>query len=367
MRTWSPRASAWSATTVAEVAAPAGDEDGARRQRRSPRARGTSGCSPACPRPAPTVGLVAELRAGPGDVARDRVAAARRARAPAGRSDPGPGATRSTRAATDAGERAARAAGAAGHGEPLGLERVADAVEDRPQLVGLGVGDPVRPARRRRRPTSASSSPSTRLPVYDHRPLLRAVADEREPAAADRGEELRLARRLVRAVEPRRPHDDGREVAAVVAALHELLGLELRPPVRHVRVERRVLVKRSVGRALAPNGEFDDTCTKRAAPARRARSSTSWVPPTLTSKNSRTWPCGWITPAAWNTVASATPSNRRSTAARVAHVADDDLDLGADHLEQRRRRPVSARGSARARAIRRARARGSARASRMRR
>ena len=47
-------------------------------------------------------------------------------------------------------------------------------------------------------------------------------------------------------------------------------------------------VKRSVGRALAPNGEFDDTWTKRAAPARRAASSTSSVPPTFTSKKSRT-------------------------------------------------------------------------------
>src|SRR5207302_987353 len=42
-------------------------------------------------------------------------------------------------------------------------------------------------------------------------------------------------------VEPRGPHDDRVEIAALEAAEDELLGLELRLPVAHVRVVRRVL------------------------------------------------------------------------------------------------------------------------------
>src|SRR4051794_4982132 len=69
---------------------------------------------------------------------------------------------------------------------------------------------------------------------------------------------------------------------------------------------------RSCSDAFAPNGEFDETWTNLVTPARRARSTTSWVPPILTSNSSRTARCGWITAAAWNTEARPTPSNRAS-------------------------------------------------------
>src|SRR5688572_18376849 len=72
-------------------------------------------------------------------------------------------------------------------------------------------------------------------------------------------------------------------------------------------------VNTSSGVGFTPNGELDETCTKRAAPDRRARSTTFCVPPTLTSKNSRVDEVGWMTAAAWNTAAPGpTPSNRRS-------------------------------------------------------
>ena len=94
--------------------------------------------------------------------------------------------------------------------------------------------------------------------------------------------------------------------------------------------------KRALGLGFAPNGEFDETWTKRVVRARRARSSTSSVPPTFTSKNSRVRSTGWITAAAWNTVAPSIAVEEPIGRDRVAHVADDRLDLRAHELEQRR-------------------------------
>ena len=73
----------------------------------------------------------------------------------------------------------------------------------------------------------------------------------------------------------------------------------------------------------------------RRAPTRRARSSTSWVPPTLTSNNSRTCFSGWMTAAAWNTRRVADAVEQRVEHSGVAHVAGDDFDAGIDDLEQR--------------------------------
>src|SRR5260221_5819099 len=66
----------------------------------------------------------------------------------------------------------------------------------------------------------------------------------------NRRQELRLALGLKRSVEPRRPQDDGREIAAVVAALHQLLGFELRSPVPHIGRELRVFVEAVAGRMV---------------------------------------------------------------------------------------------------------------------
>src|SRR5436190_21668548 len=75
----------------------------------------------------------------------------------------------------------------------------------------------------------------------DERPAVLAVTDEGELATADGGEPPGLALGLERSVEPRRPDDHRRQVAALEAAVHELLRLELRLPVPEVRVVRRVL------------------------------------------------------------------------------------------------------------------------------
>ena len=95
-------------------------------------------------------------------------------------------------------------------------------------------------------------------------------------------------------------------------------------------------VNRSEGASFAPNGEFDDTCTKRTAPARRARSRVSCVPPTFTSNRLRILPSGWITPAAWNTVAGPMPSNSASSDVGSRTSPTTGSIDGTDDREQRR-------------------------------
>ena len=153
------------------------------------------------------------------------------------------------------------------HAGSLGLERVAHRLQARRAT---------RTARRRRSSTRGRARRRRRLGEQhalhevarvDHRSALRARPDEREPAAADRGEELRLALGLERSVEPRRAHDDGREVAAVEAALHELLGFELRPPVGHVRA-RTASPRRSGRRSIGSPRTASSTRRARTAPRR---------------------------------------------------------------------------------------------------
>ena len=230
MRTASPRASACSASTRAEVAAAAGDQDRARHQRRSPRSRHQRTLA-RMPSNSATVGLVAELLARPRDVARDRVLQlAEHVQRPA-RSGRSPARARRASRRRRPRSRGTRSGRRFDTAKPFGRERVAHR---------LAARRAARTARRRRSSTRGRARRSTRLGEQHalhevagvhHRPALRARADEREAAPPDGGEELRLALGLERPVEPRRAHDDGREVAAVVAALHELLGLELRPAV----------------------------------------------------------------------------------------------------------------------------------------
>ena len=314
-RTSSPRASACVGEDRAEVAAAAGDEDtfghAPGHLEASPRSRHQRMLA-RMPSSKVVCRLVPDLRAGPRRCRTRSCPSARRARATAARSARDPGGTRRPPRRPrrrGAGSRTARFETVRPSASRASRTVASTSRSSYGSASAIQYALPAAAA-----DASARSSPSHEVAGVHHRPLLRAVADEREAAPPDRGEELRLPVGLVRAVEPRRADDDGREVAAVVAALHDLLRLHLRLPVRHVGVERRVLGEAVAGVGFAPNGEFDDTCTKRDAPARRARSSTSWVPPTLTSKNSRVRPAGWITAAVWNTVAVPTPSNSASRA-----------------------------------------------------
>ena len=292
-----------------------------------------------------TVGLVAELLARPRDVARDRVLQlaehVQRLHVPAA----SPAATPSSFSATTPATRGTGSGRRRDTREPLGRERVAHRSQHVAQRVRLGVGDPVRVPGRGVGGLGEQHALHEVARVH-HRPALRARPDEREPAAPDRGEELRLALGLERTVEPRRPHDHGREVAAVVAALHELLGFELRAPVAPCTgANGESSSKRSSLVAFAPNGEFDETCTNRAAPTRRARSSTSCVPPTFTSKSSRTRLRGVDHRGRVEHRRAADAVEERVDHRRVAHVADDDLDPRVDDLEQRRVGRRRARGT----------------------
>ena len=151
-----------------------------------------------------------------------------------------------------------------------------------------------------------------------HRPPVRAVAHEREPPAAHGAQPLRLPRpagagrrTTAAARSPRRRRPAGRP------RQDQLLGLLLRRAVAEVRAcTATSSSKRWSGCGFTPKGELDDTCTSRPMPARRARSSTSAVPPDVDVEQLPHRPRGWMTAAAWTTVAPGRPRRRaRSSAA----------------------------------------------------
>ncbi len=168
---------------------------------------------------------------------------------------------------------------------------------------------------------------------------------------------VRLPLRLERAVEPRRAHDRrrrGRPARARAARAARPRASSARSP--GTGSDGDASSKRSSGVGLAPNGEFDDTWTNRrgagaAGPVEGELGAADVDVEELADARR-----GGSRPAAWNTVAAPTPSKSRSSARRVADVADDDLDVAADELEQRRlgvgrgtRHRTRARAGARAR------------------
>src|SRR5690606_22628055 len=183
--------------------------------------------------------LVADLVAGPAHVAGDRVVElaqhVQRLDVPARPlEDPvgllgGPG--------RQAGERDPRRPRG---GQPLGLQRPADGGEDLAQLVGPLVRDPVGVAGRLVGHLGPQQ-PLDQVAGVGHRAALGAVAHEGEAAPADGPEELRLPGGLEGPVEPRGPDDHRRQVAPLVGAPHDELGLVLGPAVAQPRVVRRVL------------------------------------------------------------------------------------------------------------------------------
>ncbi len=219
---------------AAEVAAPTGDEQRARHQSANPRSRHQRTLA-RIPSNSADLRVVAELDAGPGDVAGDRVLqlaqdVERLHVAPPALHEP---VERRRDLAGDG-----RQPGlAARHRQPLRDQRGAHLAQDLGQLVGLGVRDPVRPPCGRGRRLGEQQT-GDEVVRERHRAPLRARTDEREPAPADRGEPLGLACRLERAVEPGGADDHRLDVAAIVAPLDELFGFELGAAVPHVRVVR---------------------------------------------------------------------------------------------------------------------------------
>jgi hypothetical protein len=76
--------------------------------------------------------------------------------------------------------------------------------------------------------------------------------------------------------------------------------------------------------------------TNRPAPARRARSSTSWVPPTLTSKKGPGAPGGVDDPGGVDHRGAGDVVEQGVDHDGVAHVAHHDLDRRPGQLQQRR-------------------------------
>ena len=305
----------------AEVAAAAGDEERARPSERVARARGTSARSPACRRAARPAGR-SRAPCGPGRCRTRSCPSARRARAAPARSGPRPAASAVELLRDHARDARDRAAGRRDTGEPFGRERVAHRREHVAQRVRLGVGDPVRAARTRAGDASASSTPCTRLLGVHHRPALRARRRRAGSGpAGPRAKNCVCRVGLERTVEPRRPHDHGREVAAVVAraaraarprassAPYPMYGLNgesssKRSVGRRVRAERRV--RRDVHearRARAPGPVEHELGAADVHVEELARR-----------------PRGWITAAAWKTVTLADaveePVERRPGRAR---------------------------------------------------
>ena len=120
-----------------------------------------------------------------------------------------------------------------------------------------------RPATRGRRRLRSQQQPWTRLPVNT---IDRVACRGRRAGSgpcAPRAKHCGLALGLERSVEPRRPHDHGRRrrrgrrCAARAARPRASSG---RSPCTGSDGESSV--KRPSGSAFAPNGEFDETCTK---------------------------------------------------------------------------------------------------------
>jgi hypothetical protein len=189
----------------AEVPAPAGDEDGPAHSCIPP----LEAPADAGPHPAEQLGggLPPELAARLADVAGDGVlelaehverlhVATLRLECPVDAGSHGPGHGREAHAPP-------------GDRQALLLEGATHGGDDLPQLVGLGVGDPVRLAGGARRHLGCEQGVDE-VAGEDHGALLGAVADHREPPLPDGAEEGALPGRLVGAVEPRRAQDHAR-------------------------------------------------------------------------------------------------------------------------------------------------------------
>ena len=265
IRTASPRASACSASTDAEVAAAAGD----RGRERRPSEPVAAGEAPAHARPHAVEqrdrGLVAELLARPARCRTRSCPSARRARAAPARTGRRP--ARARRASPRPRPRCAgRRAGA---GSTRSSPSASSASRDR-----LAARRAARTARRRRSSTRCPGAASTRLREQhaldevarvDHRAALGAGPDEREAPARARprgtasGGRAGTARRTTAAAGSPSRDRPGRSCA----------GRAARPRASNARspcTARTASPRRSDRRSSGSRrtGEFDETCTKRA-------------------------------------------------------------------------------------------------------
>ena len=181
-----------------------------------------------------------------------------------------------------------RRGGTPGDREALGRRGPRAPSRGSAELVRLGIGDPVRMPGAAPAPLGAQHA-LHEVPVNTIERRCVPSPDQREAAAPHGREELRLASRLVGPVEPGRSQDDRRR---------DRPGRGCAAPAARPRASSRrsrgtggtgeSSSKRSVGSGVRAEGRVRRHVHEAAAPTRRARSSTSCVPPTFTSKSSRT-------------------------------------------------------------------------------
>ena len=139
------------------------------------------------------------------------------------------------------------------------------------------------------------------------------------------------------------------EIAVLELRMHELLGFELRPAVPHVRVVRRVLrepIRRRIVRTeRRVRGHVHEAHSPRPAGAIEGQLRSADVDVEQLADR----PSGWMTAAAWNTVARTDAVEQPVERRRVAHVADDRLDRRAGRRTATKRRLRRARDIARVR------------------
>src|SRR5712664_1244128 len=143
----------------------------------------------------------------------------------------------------------------------LVLEQTLHRIDDLVHRVGAPVGDPVETPARRRAPLGEEKRLAGVVDVR-HRAPRRAAPDQRRLALADHGEEARLPRRLLRAVEPARAQHHGLDLARRLRLRDQRLHAPLRLPVVPIRTIRARLVEAVVGMRVHPRravrGDGDD-------------------------------------------------------------------------------------------------------------
>src|SRR6266446_3113726 len=133
----------------------------------------------------------------------------------------------------------------------LVLEQTLHRVDDLVHRVGASVCDPVEAPARRRAPLGEEKRLAGVVDVR-HRAPRRAASDQRRLALADHGEEARLPRRLLRAVEPARAQRHGLDLPRRLRLRDQRLHAPLRLPVVPIRTIRARLVEAVVGMRVHP-------------------------------------------------------------------------------------------------------------------
>ena len=217
---------------------------------------------------------------------------------------------------------------------PSAASAVTHRQQDLAELVGLGVGNPIRVA-----PGSLDAfreqNTLDEVARVDHRTALRTGTDERESPPPDRREELGLALGLKRPVEPRGPEDHRRKIAVFEGPLDQLLGFQLRTPVPHVRSEGRVLVEAIGARMVGAERRVRrDVHEARGAGAASAVEH-ELGPADVDVEQLADVTGGMDDRGRVDHGRAADVVEEPVDGGRIAHVADDDLDPRIEDLEER--------------------------------